>query len=268
MTKKRKYLIDTSAVPVALGESTPSHCSHFADTVADGTCWTSIYVRKEFIGRWVRDYIRIACTVAHFETVGNALFHLEQDFRIYALKAYLHGLAEQLQEKGRIHSTKTMAKEFARLAVGKLRKFDRRFRRCPSNSCKCQIGGKELKVDFNHLFEDLRRFLQLVETVDDCPVNSFLGLGHQGPAARLLSTADVGQKTKSGKNLASFHKAAKWITCRECARIGDAVIVLDQSPSWCLVHIDRDFRILCPAANRENKPVLSERAVEKDAPQP
>lgn len=264
--KKRKYLIETSAVPVALGESTRSHRSHFTDAVADGSCWTSIYVRKEFIHRWIRDYIRMAFTVAHFQRVAEALYHLEQEFGTRAVKTYVHALAAQLQKKGGVDNTRAMAKEIARLAVGKLRTFDRRFRRCPSNSCKCKIGGKDLKVDFNHLFEDLRRFLQSVDTVDDCPVNSFLGLGRQEHAARLLSNPDVEQKTKSGKKLANLHAAGKWITCRQCATIGDAVIVLDQSPSWCLVHIDKDFQILCPAANRMHKLILSERALEKNVP--
>ena len=102
--KKRKYLIDTSAVPVALGESTPSHCNHFADAVADGTCWTSVYIRKEFIHRWVRDYIRMAFTVAHFERVPEALYHLEQAL---ALKpdsvSYRLALAQGYSQAGRYH---------------------------------------------------------------------------------------------------------------------------------------------------------------------
>jgi hypothetical protein len=265
MANKRKYLIETSAVPVALGESTPSHCNHFVDAVADGTCWTSIYIRKEFLARWVCYYVRMAFAVDHFQDLASALYHLEQSFSIRDVKAGQHALAALLQQKGRIENTRTMAKELARLAVGTLRKFDRRFRSRTSNSCGCEIGGKELKVDFNDLFEDLRTFLRLVDTVDDCPINSFLRLGRKGPSASLLNSPDVRQRTKSGENLTKLRAEQKWITCKECRTIGDAVIVLDQSPSWCLVHIDKDFEILCKAAGREHKPIQSERAIEKIA---
>ena len=269
MTKKKtKYLIDTSAVPVALGESTPSHYHHFADAVADGTCWTSIYIRKEFIARWVCYCIRKAFEVDHLPDGASALYHLEQDFGIRDVKTGLHALAALLRQKGSVDNTRSMAKELARLAVGSVRKFDRRFKRCPSNSCKCKIGGKELKVDFNHLFEDLRDFLQSVGTVDDCEINSFLALGRQGHAARLLNDPEVANKTRAGEKLAKLHAKCKWITCKQCRTIGDAVIVLDQSPSWCLVHIDKDFEILCRATNRHHKQIQSERAIERDVPRP
>jgi hypothetical protein len=49
----KKYLVETSAVPVALGESTTRHSSHIAEATADGELWTSLYVRKEFIARWI-----------------------------------------------------------------------------------------------------------------------------------------------------------------------------------------------------------------------
>jgi len=261
--KKRKYLIETSAVPAALGESTRSHCQHFAEAIADGTCWTSIYIRKEFIQVWIRQCIRMAFCVDHFEDVASAQYYLEQDYGRGA-KTGLHTLARFLQENDKIENVKAFAKELAHLAVVTLRRFDRQFQRT-NNSCACRIGGSELKVDFNRLFEDLRRFLDSIDVVEDCPINSFLGLNKSGRATRLLGQPDV-QKTISGKHLAKLCDAGRHITCRECQTIGDAVIVLDQPPSWCLVHIDKDFCILCKAANREQKLLPSLRAVEKDAP--
>lgn len=264
--KKRKYLIETSAVPVALGESTPAHCSHFADAVADGSCWTSIYIRNEFIRRWIRDYIIMAFTVDHFRDLPTALYHLEQDFRIRDVKTGIHALAILLAQKGAIENSHEMAKELARLAIGNLRKFDRRFPRRTSNSCGCRIGGKELRVDFNHLFEDLRAFIDSIKEVDDCPINRFLARSRNGLAGRLLKGRDVVSGTKSGKNLQALYDKGKPITCRQCKTIGDAVIVLDQPPSWCLVHIDKDFQILCPAVDHDNKLIQAERAIETNVP--
>lgn len=264
--KKRKYLIETSAVPVALRESTPAHCSHFADAVADGNCWTSIYIRKEFICRWIRSYIRMAFAVDYFQDLPTALYNLEQDFGIRDVKTSLHALAILLERKGSIENSREMAKELARLAIGSLRKFDRRFRSRTSNSCGCKIGGKELRVDFNHLFEDLRAFIDSIKEVDDCPINEFVGVGGNRLAGKLLKGHDVASKTKSGKNLQALHDTGKWITCHRCKTIGDAVIALDQPPSWCLVHIDKDFEILCPAVDRKNKLIQPERAIDNDVP--
>src|SRR5712692_6592412 len=71
--KKRKYLIETSAIPVALAESTPKHCQHFEEEIKDGELYSSIYIRMEFIRRWICEHIRIALTIAHFENVHDAL---------------------------------------------------------------------------------------------------------------------------------------------------------------------------------------------------
>jgi hypothetical protein len=60
---KKKHLIETSAVPVALGESTPAHCAAFQEAVADGTQDTSVYIRKEFLHRWICYYIKMVFAV-------------------------------------------------------------------------------------------------------------------------------------------------------------------------------------------------------------
>jgi len=262
---KKKYLVETSAVPVALGGSTPAHCRHFGDAVSDGGLYTSIYIRKEFIRRWIRDCIKMAFMIDHFQDLPSAMHYLNQEFSIRDVKTQNYLLAEMVQEKGAVNSGRDIAKEFARLAIWELRKFDRTFTGRTTNSCKCKIGGKELNVDFNHLFDDLRAFCLSVGVVTDCRVNAFLGLDRSGKASRLLKGEGV-EDTKSGKQLARLKANKKWITCKECATIGDAVIALDQPRAWCLVHIDQDFRVLCAATKREHRQILPLRAVEKGVP--
>lgn len=261
---KKKYLVETSAVPVALGGSTAAHCMHFRDAVVDGKLYTSVYIRKEFIRRWIRDCIKMAFQIDHFQDLPSAMHYLNQEFGRGA-KTQNYLLAEFIREKGNVNSGRDLAKEFARLAIGQLKKFDRRFLRNASNSSKCQIGGKQLKVDFNHLFDDLRAFLHSVGVVTDCPVNAFLGLSRSGRASRLLQAEGV-QKTEPGKKLSALKARKKWITCKECSTIGDAVIALEQPRPYCLVHIDKAFQVLCRATQREHKQIESLRAIEKDAP--
>ena len=264
--KKTKYLIETSAVPPAIGESTPTHCRHFRDEVSDGRLFTSLYIRKEFIRRWVFDRIDVACRIDHFTDVPTALRDLSHDFGRKP-KGTVDVLASLLNEKGRITSTRSMAKEIGRLAVAVLKKFDHILSARVNDSTGCKIGAQILRVDYNHLFDDLRDFVRSVGNVADCPVNEFLGFSRShGNAPRLLEVSEVQTKTKVGARLAKFVKERKWIECRECASIGDAVIALDQPRSWCLVHVDHAFKVLCTATGKPNKPISSERAVEADVP--
>ena len=53
------------------------------------------------------------------------------------------------------------------------------------------------------------------------------------------------------------------VTCKECKKIGDAVIVMEQPPSFYLAASDKDFPTLCTALDKQLKPILSERGVEK-----
>lgn len=266
MGKDKKYLIETSAVPVALGESTPLHCRRFTNATADGNLWTSVYIRKEFIARWISYYIRMAFVTDHFRDLADAEFHLSQDFGIRDVKTGLHAVALILQTKGRITSSRGMAKELARLAIGELRKFDRRLKSRTQNQCGCQIGGKELRVDFNHLFDDLRAFLEAQDEAQNCKITRFLGIGRPGRASALIADQTVRTQTKSGAKLAECIANGKPITCAKCATIGDAVIALEQPRNCCLVHIDQDFRLLCAATTREHKEIPSERAADADVP--
>jgi hypothetical protein len=145
--------------------------------------------------------------------------------------------------------------------VVELRKFDRILKARTNNVCGCELGGKELRVDFNHVFEDAREFLEFFQSNPDCGVNSFLRLNSPGRAATLLA-AEAVLKTTSGAILAKYSERREEIDCRRCGSIGDAVIALEQGRPWCLAHIDRDFSILCEARGRTHKPIASLRAAE------
>jgi hypothetical protein len=201
---KKKHLIETSAVPVALGESTPAHCAAFRDAVAGGTQDTSTYIRKEFLRRWICHYIRMAFEVDQCGNFEHALHRLNQTFSIRDAKTSTHAITLFLQEKTPITNCRSMAKELARLAIAEVKKFDRFFRSRTPNASGCRIGGKPLNVDFNHLFDDLRTFVNSVGNVTDCPVNAFLALGSAGKASRLVANDLVATKTKAGKNLAKL----------------------------------------------------------------
>ncbi len=147
-----------------------------------------------------------------------------------------------------------------------MKQFDSVFAARVHNLCKCQIGGRTPQVDYNHLLDDLRDFYESFLTpVTDCEVNAFLQLDRRrGRARGLLEDAEV-RKLQVGKRLAALAEENAWVTCKECSTIGDAVIALEQPPSWCLVHLDAAFVQLCRVRGRPNKHIKSVIAIEKQS---
>jgi hypothetical protein len=240
MSKKRKkYLVETSTVRPAMGQSTPKHCEHFQQEVKDGNLCTSYYVRMEFIRRWVCEAARLAFSVAHFSSVKAALYYLEQEFSQRKNKAVIATIATFLQQVGPLASAQAAAEECAGLALRWLELFDTTFPRKTRNTCGCRIGGMNPKVDYNNLLSDLNAFYQsFTAPVQDCPVNKFLQLGKRGGRPTPLLTDQQAKTLPVVKTLAKYAADETWVTCNECVRIGDSIIALEQQASRTLVHTD------------------------------
>jgi hypothetical protein len=267
MAKKgKKFLVETSAVRPALGDSTAKHGAHFREQVQGGSLYTSVYIRMEFIRRWICDTIRMALTIEQCSDVAEALCIIEQDFSPRSVKGALAVLQRCLRENGVLDSTHAAAEEVARLAVNWLKRFDRVFAARINNVCNCRIGAKSLEeVDFNHLLTDLHAFREAFLTpVTDCEVNGFLQLHDSGSRAAPLLTDPAALDTSAGKNLKALQEKQKWVTCKECSKIGDAVIALEQPASWSLVHVDGAFNELCRVREREHLQIKSVLAVERE----
>jgi hypothetical protein len=263
--KRRKYLVETSAVRPALGQSTPKHCEHFQQEVEDGDLDTSFYVRMEFIRRWVCEAARLAFSVAHFHSVEAALYYLEQEFSQRKNKAVIATIATFLRQVGPLASAQAAAEECAGLALRWLTLFDTTFPRKARNTCGCRIGGMNPDVDYNNLLSDLNAFYRAFTTpVLDCPVNKFLQLGKRDGRPTPLLADRMAQALPVIKTLAQYAADATWVTCAECVRIGDAIIALEQPASRSLVHTDQAFNKLCPPLRRDHKPIQSARAFDQE----
>src|SRR5438105_4092532 len=93
------FLVETSALEPALGNSTPRHVAHFRQEVRDGPLLSSVYIRKEFIRRWFCDMVRLALTIAQCGSVADALSILSQDFG-RGPKGTLSAVSRYLREVG------------------------------------------------------------------------------------------------------------------------------------------------------------------------
>jgi hypothetical protein len=202
----------------------------------------------------------MAIATDHFGSLALAEEFLSQEFSIRDIKTNVHAISLILR-KGAVTNTRSAAKEFIHLAVGELRKFDRTFKSRTQNSCGCALGRANLRIDYNRALEEVRAFLQWFGSNPECGVNAFLAFGEYGRVARLLAADEV-LTTQAGAKLAEFKEAHTEIDCRKCGSIGDAIIALEQRHSWCLVHIDKDFSVLCEVQGRAHKQIPSLRAVE------
>lgn len=261
---KKKYLIETSAVRPALGSSTTAHNDLFREFTKDGELWTSVYVRHEFIRRWICDMVRIAIAIDHCDNVRDALILLEQDFAPRSVKGTLACVARLLQENGAIDNKRTAVEEVATQALRWINQFDNVLGKQIPNRCHCQLGGRELNVDYNHILEDLHSFYESFKApIMDCQVNAFLEFRQLKGRTALLLANESARSLKVGENLHIYAEKQTWVTCRECVRIADAVIAMEQPPSWHLVHIDSSFDVLCEAHRRPHVRLESVIALDK-----
>jgi hypothetical protein len=263
--KAEKFLVETSAVRPALGDSTARHCEHFQDQVSGGTLSTSVYIRMEFLRRWFCDAVRLALVIDQCGDVAEALVRIEQDFRPRSIKGLLAVVAKHLRDRGTLANAPETAEEVAHLALRWLKRFDRVFPGRIRNACRCRVGAMTPQVNHNRVLADLRLFRDAFLTpVTDCEVNAFLGFDEEhGRSAVLLEDAGVSARPVGGR-LRELYESRAWVTCRECATIGDVVIALEQPAACCLVHVDAAFNDLCRATGRRHRAIQSVAAVERE----
>lgn len=266
MSKKRKkYLIDTSAVRAALGDSYAPQNEHIAEELEGGDLWTSVYLRMEYIRRWFCDMARIALELDLCTDVSDALIIIEQDFGPRGVKGAIASVAKFLRDRSSMTNTRQAAEEIASCAIRMIEHFDEVFPKRIPNTCRCQIGARTPDVDYNHLLDHLHEFREeFLSPVRDCEVNTFLQLNRpKGKTAALLADAKVAG-LNVGKKLEEYRNEDKWITCKECAAIGDVVIAFEQPASWCLVHTDKSFDELSRCLDREHKLIKSVAALRNE----
>jgi hypothetical protein len=246
--KKRKCVVDTSAVRPAISSSTTDHNTYFRETFADDTLMASTYIRMEVIRRWVCDFIRAALLVKMYASVSDALALLEQDFGSRQCKSTVAMVCSTLRRNGTLQDTAAAAEEVGRMAVAFLDTFDAVFPARIDNRSRCQIGGRGLDVDFNTLLVDLQQFYEgFVKPVTNCEINSFLQLAKPRGRCQELIENKSSRKREAVKALKTFQHTSTHITCVECSQLGDAVIALEMPRKLSIVHTDKSFVGLCKA---------------------
>jgi hypothetical protein len=260
---RKKYLVETSAVLPAIDFSLPDHNEHFRTETAGADLFGSVYVRMEVLRRWVCELIEFAELMEQCSTVADCFTHWSQ---LYGRRPKLAGdlVAWMLRQNGVVRNDNPheVATEVAQKAIDLLRAFDLVTSARINNTAKCQIGGMNFAVDFNHLLPELSALRkEFLSGIEDCPVRAFLQLGNARGRAAKLAEQLKGKTTKKEKNIAAPLREAlalERVNCRECKKIGDQIIALEQPQSVTLVHVDSSYDTLCTCTGR---PHLKLRAV-------
>jgi hypothetical protein len=258
MKKIEKYLVETSAVRPILGDSTIAQVAHANEETADGTLWSSVYLRMEYIRRWVCDAIRMATILSMCTDVGDALVIIEQDFSPRKVKGAIAVLAKLLREREMMHDTRIAAEELGSMAIRMMEKYDSVFSRRINDKTGCKIGGMKPEIDFNRLLSDLHKFYEAFNTpILDCEINDYLQLDKPKPRIKPLLDDAKTKKLDVIVAMNTLKEDKKWITCNECKKLGDVIIALEQPNSWSLVHLDKSFVDLCRVLEKQNKQIKS-----------
>lgn len=266
VTRPMKLLIETSAVRAAVGASMTEQESRLRELVGEGELWASCYIRKEFIARWIADAVRMATTIAQCNSVADALIYMEQDFSPRNVKGMVAMIADLLRARGVLQNSQQAAEEVASDAVRLLKAFDRILGRRINNTSKCERGSAKPEVDYNNLLRSLVKFYEAFQVpVADCGVNGFLALSKENGRASKLLNDERTRRLDSASNLRELRAGGTWITCKECRKIGDVIIALEQPSGWTIVHVDEAFAVLCPCLKRNNMPLPSVRKASNEA---
>lgn len=231
--------------------------------IQDAELHASAYIRKELLRRWFVDYVNLAQVIARSPSVADALRRLSNDFSGRAKGSYMNALADLEVLRARCadpNDVRQVARKCAQAALQLTWDFDDVFERRIENQSGCQIGDLRVSVDGNELVEGLVAFCERIrEPVRDCAVNKLLDFGNtDGKVATLLACEQVAGNEKYREPLATFAAKRQWITCKECARIGDAVITLEHAaqpaPSvYRLIHTDLAFDRYCPCLGLDHE---------------
>ncbi|MGH7139300.1 MAG: hypothetical protein ACREHD_26440, partial [Pirellulales bacterium] len=205
--------------------------------------------------RWFVDFVHAAQVFDVAESVEEAWRLLSQAFSGREKSSYGNLMADL--ERCRAHCAnpgdhRQIARKIAELALQLVWDFDDVLERRISNASCCQIGDLTPPSEGNRLVPSLGRFCrEFCEPVMDCGVNGFLAFEGNDTAVRKIIASDLMAKNKKyAEPLASYQKNRAHITCRECGRIGDAIIAAEHAAQmdadeYCLLHVDHAFDRYC-----------------------
>jgi hypothetical protein len=241
----KRFLIESSVARSAIGIGSPAQIEAVSAATDKGHLTSSTYLRMEFIRGMICAMTQMAAVIRNCDTCEQASSYLSQDFSTRDMKVYVQ-VAGMLLDRSVPRTPTAWAETIASEALRLLRRFDRVLKNRIKNKSACQIGGGNPEVDYDTLIDDLNAFCrEFLAPVQDCEINGWLDLTDPQSEACLMTDRLASAKIAAIDQLRELRSTARHITCRECSKIGDAVIALEQPNTAPLVYSDNAFDTLC-----------------------
>lgn len=273
---------------------------HFLDTTIvrsrlHGTTRTKTYLESEFGNKplYISNYVLMeyrrgylayvisfysALSFPTYDTVGDVIKVFGQSFSSREVKAVLN-LVNEILLTEKIDSNKPSHKEKASHAIAHYimrieSRLRQKFKKTGIDSARCYRAKTVMNLNTDTFAEDIKKF---VDSFDDtktcrskCSIDKFFLEKYRKEVEKYINQAPTMPKTSNR----GFHPLVEQVTalcqqgsesfdCKECSKIGDAVIALDAPRTMRLEHTDLSFNALCDLVDQPHKLHPSEKSLHK-----
>ncbi len=257
-----EYFLDSSVVrPMLL--ATQVYQQYFEAQFSDRPRYISRYVQMEMHRSYLRNVIEFyfILQLPSIATMGDALALWSNRYQISKQKA-IQQLMAQILNRGFDHSI-FQDKTAALLAIETLiREFvaalQTQFMFVDLDATQCArtfVPFADASADFlEAIAQFTKAFDQVATCRSQCRIDQFILVDHRiaveayiQQAANLPENAKTRGFIRTAQSLKKIlEQGAKACSCKQCERIGDAVIALDAPRQMRLEHTDQAFDHLCP----------------------
>lgn len=271
MAKKAKILIDTSCVLFALDRGlAPAVAKQLPLPKRAAAYYTSQYLRMEFFRRWIITGIEVYFQALLTDDFDDALAYHSQSFSPREVKVVLMWAAK-FGKSLPPTSSKEKVEWFGDEVLKFARAYDILFSKSVSAKSGCKLGELSLDSHCPTRAQALQDFHERFTSQDKaCNLEGLFQFEKGCPRLKMVlkaSKEDVPDAkarralTLLKKALCKFIQGKLNLTCRNCSKIGDAIIAMEQPRTHTLYHTDHSFSALCPLLGKKHIAIGSLRKV-------
>ncbi len=265
-------MFDTSCVHALLAKDLEQEVYRQLPLAQDGCkFWTGLYLRMEFFRVWVISGIDIYNYAKRFNSVPKALDYLGEEFSIRYVKSVLKWAAYYIKELRNKQETEEIY-HFGWLVLNFALEYDNIFQKIAQPKTNCKRGQTPFDFSMPSLDKILTEFYERFNAEDHtCKLSSLLQISGTYPKLQSIMRADLKSlKQESRKSIKDLRENIQFFitnsqtpTCKDCYKIGDVLVALDQPPNTKLYHTDYSFSALCPILKHKHEHIISAKKVLK-----
>ena len=235
------------------------------------TFLTSLYLRMEFMRRWILTGIRIYIAARRRGSLSWAISWASEEMGSREPKAVAKWAAEYDRVKSRAKLGEAeRCEQFGKLVLRCARDYDLLFRMVNPSKTKCRRGQLAFDYSARSTREALRDFYQRFSAEDHaCGLAELLSPEHRCPKARPVVDANPTDVPSNARRafkalhvkLNELFSTCRVPSCGSCSALGDLLIALEQPRRTTLYTVDHLFDALCPLLGKPHKRLASIRAV-------